>query len=472
MQDGIPAPELRDASAQLIEVLHQHLELPHYVETYRQSTERVRWIIFVLMVLSVVVLLMQWNTYKMSWLHYRMSKLAEVADAAKQRPNEDDADFARRADLALAASTLKNRFQTSADLAATRDAYRSAVVDRLMLFEVPGIGVTLDINDLGLFSGVAFSLLLLLLVFALMREYENLYMALFKVRHLHDAKMPGVDALNQHIQHVGGDSTANFLYHALAMSQVFSAPPTLAVWRPSLLKRWAPSIVFLFPAVIQSFVIGTNFATLPVAEAYGVPWTAMIPQCVLEITVVALAIVAIIYANACNYRWRSAFLHINPSYKRVEAVPWAVWVRMWFRQSLFGDHLQRRLSGQLVHQLRVEQDRIDDTIEVEEQLEIIIKRTIKPDDDVAIAGDISYEELQKMSRGLRDKANAEAALKYPTGVIKLLHASVTSSVLDGEVWRAKAQFKLRKLGGRPPEVAPDHADLPPRKTPARVRQRR
>jgi hypothetical protein len=258
--------------------------------------------------------------------------------------------------------------------------------------------------------------------------------------------MPGVDAVNQHIQHDGGDSMANFLYHALAMSQVFSAPPTLAAWRPSLLKRWAPSFVFLFPAVIQSFVILTNFATLDIAAAYGVPWTVMLPQCVLEISVVALAFIAITYANACNYRWRSAFLHINPSYKRVEAVPWAVWVRMWFRKNLFGDYLQRRLSGQLVHQLRVEHDRIDDTFEVENHFEITRKTTIKPGDDTPIDGDISYDELQRMSRELRDKAKTEGESRYPTEVVKLLHAAVTSSVLDGAVWRARAQFRIRKVG--------------------------
>src|ERR1019366_6752477 len=136
MNDEIKAPELREASHELVEVLHQHLELPHYVETYRQSTERVRWVVFVLMVLSVVVLLMQWNTWKMSWLHYRMSKLVSVADAAKQLPDESDAAFAHRADRAVASSTLKDRFRTNADLVATRDAYRSAVVERLMLFEI------------------------------------------------------------------------------------------------------------------------------------------------------------------------------------------------------------------------------------------------------------------------------------------------------------------------------------------------
>jgi hypothetical protein len=119
---------------------------------------------------------------------------------------------------------------------------------------------------------------------------------------------------------------------------------------------------------------------------------------------------------------------------------------MWFRKRLFGDHLQRRLSGQLVHQLRVEHDRIDDTFEVENHLEITGKTMIKPDDDAAVGGDISYDELQRMSRGLRDKAQTEGERRYPTEVVKLLHAAVTSSVLDGAVWRAKAQFRIRKVG--------------------------
>ena len=406
MNTPFEAPALNQVS----EVLHQHLELSHYVETYRQSTERVRWVIFVLMVLSVVVLVAQWNTASASWLRHRLDKLSDVAIATKSLAEPT-------ADKTVLQMT-KGRFHTRSQLDDMLTAYRGAVVERVILFEIPGIGVTFDINDLGLFSGVAFSLLLLLLVFALMREYENLYLALFKVRRLHDAQTPPA----------GGESTANYLYHALAMSQVFGAPPTLAVWRPSLLKRAVPSIVFLLPAAIQGYIIYTNYKTLEIASSYDVPPSVMFPQYILLVSVCVLAAVATAYASASNYRWRSGFLHVNPSYKRVEALPWSVWLRLPFRSKSFGGHLQRRLSAQLVQRLRVTRDRVNGIVRVQHSVEISGK-------------DISYGELQQMCQELRRRA--EGIAERDCEEYHFLRANVISSVLHDVTWKVKAEFEVR-----------------------------
>jgi hypothetical protein len=406
MDSILEVPELPHVT----EVLHQHLELSHYIETYRQSTERVRWVIFVLMVLSVVVLVAQWNTASPSWLLHRLDKLKETVAATKDLPPD-------KADSTVERLT-KGRFKNRAELTEMLDLYRAAVVDRVVLFEIPGIGVTFDINDLGLFSGVAFSLLLLLLVFGLMREYENLYLALFKVRRLHDAK----------VSLAGAESAANYLYHALAMSQVFSAPPTLAVWRPSPLKRAAPGIVFLLPAAIQLYIIITNYLSLPIAEAYGLSAKIMLPQCILFISVAALAVVAISYSKALDHRWQSAFMHINPSYRHVGGVPWSVWLRLPVRARSFGDHLQRRLAGQTVQRLRVTRDRFNGVIPVENEKNI--------------AGDvITYKEVRDMGRALRNKA--EDIAKRECRDYEFLRVNVEFSILHEQLWMVKARFDIR-----------------------------
>jgi len=393
------------------EVLHQHLELSHYIDTYRQATERVRWVIFVLMVLCVVVLVAQWNTAPASWLRHRLDKLVEIDEAVAKSPSGTA--------NATVARLTKGRFQSLKELEASLDQYRSAVFERVVLFEIPGIGVTFDINDLGLFSGVAFSLLLLLLVFALMREYENLYLALFKVRRLHDSN----------VTLAGAESAANYLYHALAMSQVFAAPPTLAVWRPSALKRSVPSIVFLLPALIQSYIIYTNYNSLDRAIAYGLTKSVMVPQYALLGFVITLAAIAIAYAKACDHRWRSAFLHVNPSFKRVGHVPWSVWLRLPFRAQSFGDHLQRVLSGQLVQRLRVTRDRYNGVIEVEEK------------DFHVPHGLITYHQLRDMGRLLRKKAEKKA--QDACSEYQLLRVNVKSSVLHENAWSVVARYDIR-----------------------------
>jgi len=209
MNDFSEPAEVETAS----ERLHEHLELSHYVEVFRNSAERVRRIIFVIMAFSIVMIVAQWNTTCTSWVPRRWNRLNDLAYEAA------------RAKTPVAAAKIVSdgtggRFRDLEDLKEFLSEYRRLRVERVFLLEIPGVGVTFDVNDLGNFCGAAYLMLLVILVYALMREHENLYLALFKVRRLHDRRdgKPG------------GESTANYLYHSLAMSQVLNAPPTLAQW--------------------------------------------------------------------------------------------------------------------------------------------------------------------------------------------------------------------------------------------------
>jgi hypothetical protein len=391
------------------EVLHEHLELSHYVETYRHSTERVRYIIFILMTLSVLVLVAQWNTADRSWLRHRFDKLRAVSREAKGL-DEPSAD-------AIVKKRMDDLYQRREELDKMLEEYRQAVVERVYLVEIPGLGVTFDVNDLALFSGVAFSLLMLLLVFALMREYENLYLALFKVRRLNDSR-----------SNKRGNETANYLYHTLAMSQVFSAPPTLAIWKPSWVKRAVPIIIFFLPAAVMTYIIYVNQRTLTVARAYGVPPSVMVPQYALLGVVILFAIIAAAYSLGCNYRWDSAFKHINPGFQHIRALPWTVWLRLPIRARSLGDHLQRRISAQLVQRLKLDKHRPNACV--------TIRHSIDVEGD-----DIAYAEVQTMCVLLRKEAQDLAEENWDTA--EILRADIASSVLHEQKWYVKAHFEYR-----------------------------
>ena len=285
------------------ESLYEHLELAHYVEIFRGSADRVRYVIFVIIVFSIVILVAQWNTTDLSWVPQRYRKLNELYDAVRRMPEPAADERVRK--------QTRARFLSRDDLKENLSEYRKLRVEHVFLVQMPGMGATFDINDLGLFSGITYVLLLLLLLFSLMREHENLYLALFKVRRLHDR--PGTIA--------DGESTANYLYHSLAMSQVLSSPPTLAQWRPSSFKIAILNVVFIVPAAVQAYIIYVNYQTLPIAQSYGASTSVMFPQYVLFILVVIMGALAITYADACNKRWKSAFLHVNPALARVAPLP-------------------------------------------------------------------------------------------------------------------------------------------------------
>jgi len=387
----------------------EHLELSHYISVFSASAGRVRYVMFIIMVLSVTVLVGQWNTTDPSWIKQRYKALLEVSERAKPMVEGAANQFVY--------NKTNHRYATREEVSETLKEYRVRLVERVFFAQIPGLGVSFDINDLGWFSGISYMLLLLLLVFSLMREHENLYLALFKVMRLHDrdSKRPN------------GESTANFLYHALAMGTVFTTPPSLALWRPAAPQRVFLNVVFFVPAFVQGYIVLTNYLTLPVATAYGAnPSTIMIPQYLFLGVVIALGVVAYIYAEAANRRWRSAFFHLNPALKRVRQQPWS----MWTRRSRLGayDPFQRKLWAQVVQKLVCDDAEIDD--------EFPITNTL------AVSGDkITYADVIQMCRELETKA-AERA-RDRCAHYAFASADIESSTLDGPIWVVTARWSMR-----------------------------
>jgi hypothetical protein len=410
MTEGVEYP--RDEHGTHHDALQEHLELSHYITVFSASAGRVRYVMFIIMVLSVTIVVAQWNTTKDSWAQSRYKRLLEILHEIEPLADTTAAD-------AIVRERTDARFGSRKELVEVVAEYRARLIDRIFFTEIPGLGIAFDVNDLGLFSGIAYTLLLLLLVFCLMREHENLYLALYKVMRLHDRQSRRPD----------GESAANFLYHALAMGTVFTTPPSLARWRPAAPQRKFLNIVFFVPALVQGYIVYTNYATLPVAEAYGAPPTIMVPQYFLLTCVFALGVVALIYADAANKRWQSAFFHLNPGLARVQQQPWL----MWIRRSRFGldNRFQRKLSAQAVQQLVC-----DDLTEGNNEL--VVTHALP------VGKTISYDDVMQMCREIESLAMEKASAlcsRHP----ELISANITSSALNGSDWVVSSRWSLRCL---------------------------
>jgi hypothetical protein len=381
-----------------LEVLHEHMELSHYIDVFRESAERVRRVIFIIMVFSVVMLIAQWNTTTFSWVSRHYKGLKDLRSAAKT-----DADVAKATD---------GRLSSIEELKNSEEDYRKQRVERVLLVNIPWLGVTFDVNDLGNFCGVAYILLMILLIFSLGREHENLYLALFKVRRLHQHGKLKSD----------GESTANYLYHALAMSQVLSSPPTLAQWDQPWLKTKILYTIFLVPALVESYVIYEDLKTLAVVRNF-VDKSIMYPQYAFVLTNAIIGCLAILYSMSFDRRWRSAFFYINPSLQRVRSRP----LGMWFGLRTSPPN-QRKMWAQAIERLTILEE--PDSV----RKPITVKETVKVRD-----GDkLDYQRIEDICLALEKKAAQAAGI--PVSEVSDALREVVYSSLKSNVWTVSARF--------------------------------
>jgi hypothetical protein len=405
--DTTLAPKHEPADVALHESIVEHLEISHYISVFNGSSGRVRYVVFIIIVFSIAMLVAQWNTTAPSWVSRRYEFWRRL-DAELARLPQAEAD--RRV-----VEKTRRRILTREELHELLSEYRKQRVERVSIAELPGLGVHFDINDLGLFSGIAYILLLTLLLFCLMREYENLYLALFKVRRLH--LRTGATG--------GGESAANFLYHALAMGQVFASPPTLAQWKPHPLKKATHYFVFMVPIVVQGYIVLANYATVGIALSYGAAATVMIPQYVLLAGIITLSALALMYEEAANRRWHSAFYFINPALRHVARPPWRSWLKR--PAEPIADPLRRHLSAQMLEYLTISSEPSNDKVEVEYALPLV-------------GTSITRADIGTMGRELESLATKAAHQKCSH--FRLMSVQVISSSLEDNVWEVKAQWRI------------------------------
>ena len=306
-------------------------ELNEYVQHFKSSTDRVRWVVFVVTVVSLLILLADWNYLHASWSRQRWEdhQLARAAELhrdwltmrkSKKTP-PPSIDESRRYDAMQTPVDEWTAIRVEGDIL---KAQADQFVSRIVFVPVPVIGASVHVNDLGLAGGVTLVALVGLLALSMAREHENLYLATFKIRRL----------CERDPAHNNGESPANLPYHALAMVQVFNDPPTLARWNQGSRRfpaRATTALLFLLPAIVQCTVVYQNFLSRNKAVAvWGVDVTfwRLTVQATLSLLVLSFSFIAFAYSIACDDRWKQAFFFVNPALRYVEQEPWLEWIRV------------------------------------------------------------------------------------------------------------------------------------------------
>lgn len=370
-----------------------------YVNALRSSSDRARHVLYLVIVATVLIFIANRNIQQDSWPRRRLDTWYAYArnDGAgtpKPPPQIANGDVER--------------------LKAIREEYVKQFAARSVFNASPLPGVSIDVNDLGLIGGIALSFLMFVLVASIAREHENLHLALYKVRLL---------LLEEKHNRARGDSRANLLYHALAMTQVLNAPPTLARWQQHPAFSVA-RLVFMVPFCVYAWVVWGEVTSSDVSYAYGVNIEPIIK---LELGCAALifllGLLAWLHSIAMSGRWVRAFFRVNPG-RAVVAQPW---ISEWLQIILSNkrDVARQRTINNLVDALFLN---VSSTAVIPIQpARIRCKRKL-----------ISRWDLRRMHCKLVKNGIEAAESQCEKGAFgklsKLLDFSVASSVLEGQLW--------------------------------------
>jgi hypothetical protein len=201
---------------------------------------------------------------------------------------------------------------------------------------IPVLGLLMDMNDLGIVSGIVLSLLMMMLWFSSHRQYENLRLVLWKVNALCHYKKSYDDP----------GSVANLLYHSLAMAQVFTRPPTLQRWKRSWLSAAGLLSLLSLPFLVLVYVLYIDCRT-----RYAAPgWTTPIRVETCAVVWVLLSVIVVHrYQVASHKAWEESFFLANPdlarrrqpSWRRWIGWSWPGWVYLLVRGRRIGQELKR-----------------------------------------------------------------------------------------------------------------------------------
>jgi hypothetical protein len=197
--------------------------------------------------------------------------------------------------------------------------YQRLQLDNIVVMKMPFWGISYDINDLGRLSGIAFMLLMIVLTFSVIRQHETVYLSLWRVRRL----CYEYQGYNQ------GTSAANLLYHALAMTQVFSKPPTLARWRRSRPVNLLAKAPFWLPLLNLQQLIKHDWETRALGDLLNPDRTTrtLLWELTAFVVVLICSLVCFRYLKAEDSLWERTFFDINPWYRTLLEPTFLAWTR-------------------------------------------------------------------------------------------------------------------------------------------------
>ena len=313
------------------------------VKLTKEASDRGRRVLFVLQITCIVIFMAAWHEMPESWTYARLRtaqasvwfldcSLEEHPEGVPEKQFATEMDKNRHdechylaaqavadpkglgssskcertskapfcpAEINHARDFLSTRLLTPAEARKHLENLHNSFVEKTMNVSVPFLGITLDINDLGLLGGITFSLLLTWLLFSLRREAENLQILFSKAT---DEVLPTV-------------------YQLLEMTQVLTIPVQrkgksrhIVAASRFILER-LEFLLFLTPCAVQFFVVWNDQTTLPLGVALN-DRLALREFHWEEFLLVAM----VILTAFCFRKALQANTHWNDAYKRLSVL--------------------------------------------------------------------------------------------------------------------------------------------------------
>ena len=268
-------------------------DIAPYVEAAAKSSDRGRFVLIVMVIASVLAFSALWNSRQGAWNNLRVIRVREAIAylTAKAANSPDTLRFEAGKGLVTDRQLLPS---DTAVLRAEAEALARARVEQVLTIHVPFLGIVFDVNDLGLLSGFAFTVILMWLTFSLNREQGNLKVAFDNSRESGQLRQ---------------------CYDLLLMRQVLTVPQHLE--GPGRLA-WGlmPRILFVLPFGVQAAIAIHDVATWTTGAA--VSSGGALAVMVLGMTFCVLVLVFTITSLYCSSRidqtWKKAATEIAGSH--------------------------------------------------------------------------------------------------------------------------------------------------------------
>jgi hypothetical protein len=317
----------------LEEPIHEDYEFDVHQKSFTIASDRVRHLMLTSVIASILVFAGYRNANDQAWMTLRVDRVRVAERNAVWEPDIDKKLAACQPDhfaavgfkdpckdVGQAVAWYRASGHGENSLKQTLDAIEHARVTEMQIVKVPFLGIEFDINDLGAFSAIGLAAIAVVLCYSMVRYYENLYLSLWRIRRVAEKEGRVNDS----------QSTANFLYHTLAMGQVFSRAPTLARWKNHVGLSRLPSLLLLIvPVIVQGIVYKHDWATRPQGRLFSEELTNLTVwgiETPFSLVLLVSTVLSFIYALAADKRWAATFFALNPSLRQRKPSSWLTWV--------------------------------------------------------------------------------------------------------------------------------------------------
>jgi hypothetical protein len=293
-----------------------------YVDALTAAAGRCRRILVVLAVASVLFFVAYWNSRDDSWptLRLRMAQAClyegSYRDETKVPENEDARNRFLEQKTFMAATGLlgvgigndERRVLLERDI----QEYRRLKKENIILVRVPFFQVVFDVNDLGVLSGITFTLLLLGYWFSVTRERDTLKHAFTAGANLFKACR------------IDGEEHT---YHVLSTSQVLNVPDLdpddrrRPEWS-GFVKKYVAKLLVVPPLLIQLAIIWNDQSTIKYGSTLSEHKTSitLTIEGILFFLILVLTIVCTIVSLDITRIWDDKFIVVQAEVgKRLKA---------------------------------------------------------------------------------------------------------------------------------------------------------